>query len=66
MANTVVLHPKGDPGLVPDDKTNYIIGGFSEGDFRSDLGSLKKFSIYDKEITVPAALELLHFRLFNL
>lgn len=63
--NTVVLHPKGKSGLVVNDQFNYIIGGFPEGDFRSNLGSLRKFAIHDKEITVPGVLELLHFKLFE-
>ena len=62
--NTVVLHPNGNSGLVASDQLNYIIGGFPEGDFRSDLGSLRKFAIHDKEVTVPGILELLHFKLF--
>jgi rRNA pseudouridine-1189 N-methylase Emg1 (Nep1/Mra1 family) len=63
--NTVVLHPKGVSGLVINDQLNYVIGGFPEGDFKSDLGNLRKFSIHEREITVPAVLELLHFRLFQ-
>jgi rRNA small subunit pseudouridine methyltransferase Nep1 len=63
--NTVVLHPKGRKDLVMNDQLSYVIGGFPEGDFISDLSGLRKFSIYEKEITVPAVLELLHFRLFQ-
>lgn len=63
--NTVVLHPQGNPALVVNEQLNFIIGGFPTGDFRSDLGNLRKFSIHEREITVPGALELLHFRLFR-
>ncbi|MGC8561962.1 MAG: hypothetical protein ACP5NO_02020 [Thermoplasmata archaeon] len=63
--NTVVLHPNGKSGLVVNDQFNYVIGGFPEGDYRSDLGNLKKFSLHDNEITVPGILELLHFKLFD-
>ncbi len=63
--NTAVLHPSGGDGLVVNGQLNYVIGGFPEGDFRTDLGNLRRFSIHDKEITVPAVLELLHFRLFQ-
>jgi rRNA pseudouridine-1189 N-methylase Emg1 (Nep1/Mra1 family) len=63
--NTVVLHPRGSIGLVMNNELNYIIGGFPTGDFSSDLTGLRKFAIYDKEITVPAVLELLHFKLFR-
>ncbi|MEM0135910.1 MAG: hypothetical protein QXU18_11930 [Thermoplasmatales archaeon] len=65
IENTVVLHPKGKSGLVVNDEMNYIIGGFPEGNYMSDLGLLEKFSIYDREITVPGVLELLHFKLFQ-
>ncbi|MFG1446499.1 MAG: hypothetical protein AAE975_04940 [Thermoplasmatales archaeon] len=63
--NTAVLHPNGKSGLVVNDQFNYIIGGFPEGDFRSNLLTLRKFAIHDKEITVPSVLELLHFKLFE-
>ncbi|MCL5873761.1 MAG: hypothetical protein M1161_00245 [Candidatus Thermoplasmatota archaeon] len=64
--NTVVLHPKGDTDLLVNDQLNYIIGGFPEGDFSSVLTGLRRCAIYDREMTVPAVVELLHFRLFQL
>lgn len=63
--HTVVLHPLGRKDVVINDQLNFIIGGFPNGDFRSDLGNIRKFSIYDREVTVPAVLELLHFRIFQ-
>ncbi len=63
--NTAVLHPTGNKGLVFNGQLNYVIGGFPEGDFRTDLGSLRRFSIHDGELTVPAVLELLHFKLYQ-
>lgn len=65
LANTVVLHPKGRRDVITNDQLNFIIGGFPEGDFKSNLGNLRKLSIHDREVTVPGALELLHFRLFQ-
>jgi|GEM_PF-930334 rRNA small subunit pseudouridine methyltransferase Nep1 len=63
--NTVVLHPQGRSGLLPTAQSNYVIGGFPQGDFVSDLGKMRRFSIYEEEITVPGVLELLHFRIFK-
>ncbi len=64
LGHTAVLHPKGRREIVVNDQANFIIGGFPNGDFRSNLENLRKFSLYEREITVPAVLELLHFRLF--
>ncbi len=63
LGNTVVLHPRGRQDLVVNDQLNYVIGGFPEGDFRSNLEGLRKFSIHDREVTVPGILEMLHFKL---
>ena len=65
LGNTAVLHPKGSTGLVVNGELNYVIGGFPEGEFNSNLGNMRKFTIYEHEVTVPAILELLHFRLFR-
>jgi rRNA small subunit pseudouridine methyltransferase Nep1 len=63
--NTVVLHPGGNEGLLVNDQLNYVMGGFPEGDFSSDLGSMRKFSIYGREATVPGIVEILHFKLYQ-
>ncbi|MCL5407909.1 MAG: hypothetical protein M1518_00910 [Candidatus Thermoplasmatota archaeon] len=65
IGSAAVLHPRGNPGLVITDQSNLIIGGFPNGDFVSNMGSLRKFSIHEREITVPGVLELIHFRLFQ-
>ncbi|MEM0141553.1 MAG: hypothetical protein QXN66_05930 [Thermoplasmatales archaeon] len=65
LDNVVVLHPKGKDNLQYSVNLNYVIGGFPEGDFSSDLRGLPKSSIYDRELTVPAVVELLHFGIFR-
>lgn len=65
LDNSVVLHPNGGTGLITTDRLNYIIGGFPQGDFISDLGPLRLFSLYQNEITVPAVVELLHSKLIS-
>ncbi|MEM4212741.1 MAG: hypothetical protein QXO63_00285 [Thermoplasmatales archaeon] len=62
--NTVVLHPKGRRPLPRKTGISYVIGGFPQGDFVSNISYLDLFSIHEEELTVPAVLELLHFNLF--
>ncbi|MGC8645806.1 MAG: hypothetical protein ACP5UO_06090 [Thermoplasmata archaeon] len=65
LENTMVLHPLGQEGIPISSNSNYVIGGFPEGDFISDLGNMKKVSLHREEITVPSVIEILHFRLFS-
>ncbi|MEM0138838.1 MAG: hypothetical protein QW100_03835 [Thermoplasmatales archaeon] len=62
--STVVLHPNGRSPLPRKTGISYVIGGFPQGDFVSNISDLDSFSIHEEELTVPAVLELLHFNLF--
>lgn len=60
-----VLHPRGRRIKRFNRESILIIGGFAEGDYLSDLKNFNKVSVYDKELTVPATLELVHSMLIN-
>jgi len=65
IENTVVLHPRGEECLPISGDMNYVIGGFPEGDFISEFIDIRKLRLHRDELTVPAVLEILHFRLFS-
>lgn len=57
--NLKILSPKGEPakiGNLVDSKTDdaaFMIGGFSEGDFITDVyGMARSFSIFEEELTI--------------
>ncbi len=60
-----VLHPSGNKSMDVKADSIFIIGGFAEGDFTSDLSRFEKLKVFEKEITVPSALEILHFSIIS-
>ena len=65
--NLKILSPKGNLTTVSklvdpeDNEASFIIGGFSEGDFKSDVyGLAESFSIYQEELTIwSVAMEII-------
>lgn len=58
--NVVVLHPAGiRVNEIPMDSI-FIIGGFAEGDYLSNLSRFRKVQLFSRELTVPAVLEIIH------
>lgn len=56
---TILLHPRGKKARLPDilgsgkEDIRVVIGGFSEGDFRSDMSGIgEKYSISGEELTI--------------
>ncbi len=55
-----VFHPNGKKSLDVPINSIFIIGGFAEGDYISDLSHFEKIKVFGEELTVPSTLEIIH------
>ncbi len=59
--NIYIFHPKAEFVKEVPANSTFVIGGFPEGDFISDISSYSKIRLNSEETTVPAILEMFHF-----
>ena len=60
-----VFHPDGKKSMNVSPDSILIIGGFAEGDYISDLSHFERIRVFREEITVPSAIEIIHFSIIS-